>query len=64
MSLATAGKLAITSVRTPILIALTTNTVSKAVAAFAAGGRIYGTAVSAGLTLVVAAAWIPLALFD
>ena len=64
LSLAASGQLAITAVRTPILIALSTNTVSKVVAAFAAGGRIYGTEVSIGLALVVATAWLPLLLLE
>ncbi|MEI8299729.1 MAG: MgtC/SapB family protein [Pseudomonadota bacterium] len=64
LSLAMAGKLVITGVRTPILIAVSTNTVSKVVAAFAAGGRRYGSEVSLGLALVVAAAWLPILIFD
>jgi uncharacterized membrane protein (DUF4010 family) len=64
LSLAASGKLAVTAVRTPVLIALSTNTVSKLVAAFAAGGRVYGAQVGVGLVLIVAMAWLPLLVFD
>jgi uncharacterized membrane protein (DUF4010 family) len=60
LSLAAGGKLAIAAIRAPILIAFSTNTVSKLVAAFAAGGRTYGAEVALGLAITVAAAWLPL----
>lgn len=41
----------------PVLAALTTNTVTKIVLAFAAGNRAFALAVVPGLLLVVAAAW-------
>jgi uncharacterized membrane protein (DUF4010 family) len=42
----------------PILAALTTNTITKAVLAFTSGGRHFGVQVVPGLLLVVASAWI------
>lgn len=42
-----------------VLLAFSTNSVSKIVAAYAAGGARFGTAVSLGLVAVVAAAWLP-----
>ena len=42
-----------------VLMAFTTNTFSKCVAACAAGGRTFGGAVSLGLILVCLAAWVP-----
>jgi uncharacterized membrane protein (DUF4010 family) len=47
------------TVLTAVLLAFTTNSVSKIVAAYAAGGARYGTTVSLGLVAVVAAAWLP-----
>ncbi len=41
----------------PILLAMTTNTISKSLAAFSAGGRRFALAVVPGLLLVAAAAW-------
>lgn len=64
LSLAASGKLAITAVRTPILIALSTNTASKLVAAFVAGGRVYGSEVGIGLVITVAMAWLAVLVFD
>jgi uncharacterized membrane protein (DUF4010 family) len=43
-----------------VLAAVSTNTISKMVAAFTAGGWRYGWRVSVGLALVVAAMWAPL----
>jgi len=60
LSLAAGGKIACAAVRLPILAALSANTVSKLIAAFASGGRSYGTQVGLGLLLTLAAAWIPL----
>ena len=42
-----------------VLMAFTTNTFSKCVAACAAGGRTFGGAVSLGLILICLAAWVP-----
>jgi uncharacterized membrane protein (DUF4010 family) len=60
LSLAAGGKLTIAAIRAPILIAFSTNTISKLVAAFAGGGRAYGIEVGVGLIVTVAAAWLPL----
>ena len=43
----------------PLLLGFTTNTVSKLVAASAAGGRQYGLRVAAGLLVLAAAVWSP-----
>jgi hypothetical protein len=45
---------------TAVLMAVTTNTVSKLVAAVSGGGLAYGVRVAAGLILVVLAMWAPL----
>jgi hypothetical protein len=42
-----------------VLLAVTTNTASKLVAAVSAGGLAYGVRVAAGLILVVLAMWAP-----
>lgn len=47
------------TVLTAVLLAFSTNSVSKIVAAYAAGGARFGTSVSAGLVVVAAAAWLP-----
>jgi uncharacterized membrane protein (DUF4010 family) len=47
-------------VMTAVLMAVTTNTVSKLVAAVSGGGLAYGVRVAAGLILVVLAMWAPL----
>jgi uncharacterized membrane protein (DUF4010 family) len=44
---------------TAVLLAFSTNSVSKIVAAYAAGGERFGTPVSLGLVVVAAAAWVP-----
>jgi len=44
---------------TAVLLAFSTNSVSKVVAAFAAGGRRFGSIVSLGLLGVALAAWLP-----
>ena len=48
-----------TTVLTAVLLAFSTNSVSKIVAAWAAGGARFGRTVSLGLVLVAAAAWLP-----
>jgi uncharacterized membrane protein (DUF4010 family) len=45
---------------TAVLLAVTTNTTSKLVAAVAAGGIAYGTRVAGGLLAVALAMWLPL----
>ncbi|MDO8450936.1 MAG: DUF4010 domain-containing protein [Rhodoferax sp.] len=44
---------------TAVLLAFSTNSVSKIVAAYVAGGARFGTPVSLGLVAVAAAAWLP-----
>ena len=60
LSLAAGGKIAVAATRLPVLAALSANTVSKLVAAYAGGGLAYGTEVSLGLLVTLAGAWIPL----
>jgi uncharacterized membrane protein (DUF4010 family) len=62
LTLAASGRIPVADVRLPILAALSANTASKIVAAFAVGGRAYGTRVTAGLALMLASAWAPLLL--
>jgi len=59
-SLASGGKLAIESAALPILLAMTTNTLSKSIAAALAGGWRYALQVIPGLLLTIAAAWLGL----
>jgi uncharacterized membrane protein (DUF4010 family) len=47
------------SMLTAVLLAFSTNSVSKIVAAYFAGGVRFGTTVSLGLVAVAAAAWLP-----
>jgi uncharacterized membrane protein (DUF4010 family) len=63
LSRAAGGNTAIAAVRLPVLAALSANTGSKLVAAFASGGARYGSEVGAGLLLTLAAAWVPLLLW-
>jgi uncharacterized membrane protein (DUF4010 family) len=58
LSLAAGGGIAPNEVVLPILIALSTNTTSKLIAA-SGGGRAYQLRVSAGLAILAAAAWTP-----
>jgi uncharacterized membrane protein (DUF4010 family) len=57
-SLAASGKLDPGVAVIPILAGLTTNTVSKVVLSFTAGGRTFAARVAPGLLLVIGAAWI------
>lgn len=57
MGLAASGEMEPFTMLTAVLLAFSTNNVSKIVAAFAAGGVRYGSIVSAGLLLVALAAW-------
>lgn len=50
-------KLSQSDAAAPILLAMTTNTVSKAVVAYTSGGAQYAVRVIPGLILVIAAAW-------
>lgn len=60
LSLAMSGKIPMAAVRLPVLAALSANTVSKLVAAFAVGGRTYGSQVGLGLILTLLGAWTAL----
>ncbi len=62
LSLAAGGRLSLVDLRISILIALSANTLTKVVAAFASGGRAYGSRVTLGILCTVTAAWLPLAL--
>ena len=56
--LVSGDKLAAGNAVTPILIAMTTNTITKAVIAHSSGGRPFAMRVIPGLVLVIAAAWL------
>ncbi len=56
-SLAAAGKISASQAVVPVLAALTTNTVTKAVLAYTTGNRRYAIEVWIGLALVLGAAW-------
>jgi uncharacterized membrane protein (DUF4010 family) len=57
-SLVASGKLNVSEAAMPILAGLTTNTVTKIVLSFTAGGRNFAARVAPGLLLVIVAAWI------
>jgi uncharacterized membrane protein (DUF4010 family) len=59
-SLAGGEKIADRDVLLPMLLAFTTNTISKAVGAYLGGGRAYALRVGTGLLAVLVAAWAPL----
>lgn len=59
MALAVRGELDAGLLQLAVLLAFSCNTLSKMVAAWVAGGARYGAPVSAGLLLVVLAAWLP-----
>jgi uncharacterized membrane protein (DUF4010 family) len=61
-SLAAAGKIASSDVVLPVLVGLTTNTVTKAVVAVTTGGRGFALRIIPGLLLVILAAWLGWAL--
>ena len=61
LSLLAAGTLDIPTTVMAVLLALSANTLSKMLLAFASGGRRYGGLCSAGLALILLAAWLPLA---
>jgi uncharacterized membrane protein (DUF4010 family) len=56
-SLVASGKLSASAAAIPVLAALSTNTVSKAVVAYVLGKRRYAVEVWVGLALMIAAAW-------
>jgi uncharacterized membrane protein (DUF4010 family) len=57
-SLVAAGKLKASEATIPILAGLTTNTISKLVLGFTAGGRGFVARIAPGLLLVVGTTWI------
>ena len=59
MALAVRGELVPDMLQLAVLLAFSSNTLSKMVAAWVAGGVRYGAPVSAGLLIVVLAAWSP-----
>lgn len=59
LSLGATGAASPRAIALALLLALSANTLSKAVAAFAAGGRRYGMRIGAGLALILLAAWLP-----
>lgn len=59
MGLAARGAIDSATLLTAVLLAFTSNSLSKVVAAYAAGGARFGGPVSAGLALVALAAWLP-----
>jgi uncharacterized membrane protein (DUF4010 family) len=59
LSLAAAGKLAVKDTLLPVLVAFSTNSFMKGIAAFVGGGRAYGAWVLLGIVVTVAAAWLP-----
>lgn len=56
-SLAASGKLQARGVLVPIFLGVTTNTITKAIVAFTAGGRAFAARVIPGLALMLAALW-------
>lgn len=62
-SLVAGNKLPAREAVVPILAAMTSNTVSKAILAFTSGGRRYAWQVVPGLLLVIAVAWLSAAFF-
>ncbi|MFY9610699.1 MAG: MgtC/SapB family protein [Blastocatellia bacterium] len=61
-SLAAAEKIQVSDAVLPILVGLTTNTVTKAVVAVSTGGRAFALRIIPGLLLVILAAWFGWAL--
>ena len=57
-TLAATGRIEPAATAVPILIALTSNSLSKAVIARANGGRDYARPVLLGLAMVLAATWL------
>ena len=61
-SLAASGKLAPAEAALPIVLAMTSNTASKIIVAFAAGTRAFALQIAPGLVFALAAAWAGLLL--
>lgn len=61
-SLAAGGKVDAKEVLLPMLLAFSTNTISKFVGAYAGGGPRYALRVGIGLVAVLAAMWLPVLL--
>lgn len=59
MGLAARGEIDAATLQVAVLLAFSTNSLSKVVAAYAAGGKRYGGLVSTGLAAVTLAAWVP-----
>jgi len=59
MGLAVRGEIDPATMLLAVLLAFSSNSLSKVVAAYVAGGARYGTPVSLGLLLVALAAWAP-----
>lgn len=59
LSLVASGAYPETMAMLPVLLALSTNTASKIVVAFVAGGADYGMRISTGLLIILAALWLP-----
>jgi uncharacterized membrane protein (DUF4010 family) len=59
-SLVQNGKLAAAAATVPVLLAFTTNTVTKGIVAFSTGTRRFALAVVPGLALMIVAAWLGL----
>jgi len=59
ITLSAQGGIEPATVLTAVLLAFSTNTISKIIAAYAAGGARFGTPVSLGLVAVAVAAWLP-----
>ena len=56
-SLVASGKMSATDATSPILAALSTNTISKIIVAWTSGGRSFALRLIPGLLLVISAAW-------
>jgi uncharacterized membrane protein (DUF4010 family) len=59
LSLAGAGSITVADMQLALLLALSANTLSKLIAAFAAGSRRYALLTGAGLAMILLAAWLP-----
>ena len=57
-SLVESNRISVAQAGTAILLALSTNSIAKAVVAVTTGGRKYGLPVICGLALVIVAAWL------
>ena len=57
--LAARGEIDAATLHVAVLLAFSTNSLSKVVAAYVAGGPRYGSLVSTGLAAVTLVAWVP-----